>query len=179
MQKRLTEAVLEGEREGQKRPPPRCQGPRPPTAQKHAGSAGMLGHLAVSRPTPCEFGRNEGVRGPSGNRGSQGSHPCGGWFSPVCGRLEGRGPCRLWRGGQWSPGGPAGCCSHTGPAGREGQQACGWSSGAGVAEGTPRLQDSLPGGTSCRGMRPVCSAQCGPRQPRAAAETLNAQLCFL
>ena len=111
MQKRLTEAVLEGEREGQKRPPPRCQGPRPPPAQKHAGSAGMLGHLAVSRPTPCEFGRNEGVRGPSGNRGSQGSHPCGG--SPR--RAEGwRGEAPVGFGGEAS-GAPAGlrAAAHT------------------------------------------------------------------
>lgn len=179
MQRRFNRGRPGGRKRGSETPPTPMSGTTPtPSPEAHwlGRDAGPPG--TVSRPTHCELGRNEAVRGPSRNQGSQGSHPCG---SPrACGRLEGRGHCRLWRGDQWSPGRPAGCCPHTGPAGWEGQQARGWSSGAGVAEGTPKTSGQPAGWNFLpRGMRPVCSAQCGPRQPRAAAETLNARLCFL
>lgn len=65
-----------------------------------------------------------------------------------------------------------GCCSHAGSEGWEGQQARGWSSGAGVTEGTLKTS----GQPAAQNVSSVCSVQCGGRQPRAAVETLNAQL---
>lgn len=51
MQKRFNRGRSGGPKRGSETPPHPDVGPRPPPAQKHTGSAGMLGHLAQSAGT--------------------------------------------------------------------------------------------------------------------------------